>query len=119
MRLDHQHVLIVEDEFFIALDLEDSVRDAGANVVGPAANVKDALALLDAETVTAAILDVNLGRELSLAVAQRLERDQIPFIYHSGQTTLLGSPAWPKATVVNKPAMPIALIAALAEAIKK
>ncbi len=108
----------MEDEFFIALDLKDSVRDVGAIVSDPAVKFRDALALLDAETVTAAILNVNLDRELSLAVAQRLKLEKT-FIYHSGQTTLLGSPFWREAPVVNRHPMPIALIAALSEAIKK
>ena len=40
-------VLIAEDEFLLALEIEELVRGAGCRVVGPAAGVAELLALLD------------------------------------------------------------------------
>lgn len=119
MLLENQHILIVEDEFLIALDLEETVHEAGAQAVGPVGTVGEALALLEQQTVSGAILDVNLGSELSIAIAEQLQQRQVPFIYHSGQSELLSDPTWPKAPVVSKPATPAGLVAALAETISR
>ncbi len=119
MDLENEQVLIVEDEFLIAMDLTETIRDAGAEVVGPAASVSEALELLSTHQVSVAVLDINLGKELSLAVADRLTRDQIPFVYHSGQIPLLDASDWPAAPIISKPAIPTVLTAAIAEAAKK
>ncbi len=52
-------VLIVEDEFLVALDLESTVRDTGLEVVGVATDRKQALAL--APQADIAFVDVNLA----------------------------------------------------------
>lgn len=114
MLLENQHILIVEDEFLIALDLEETVHEAGAQAVGPVGTVGEALALLAQQNVSGAILDMNLGSELSTAIAEQLQQREVPFIYHSGQSDLLSDPSWPKAPVVSKPATPTALVEALA-----
>lgn len=59
--LNQAHVLVVEDEPFIALTLALAIEDAGGVVVGPAGSVKEALALLQSTPVAAAILDVNVA----------------------------------------------------------
>ena len=61
-------VLVVEDEFLIAMDLEAMLREHGWRVLGPAATVEEALRLLDGggETPDVALLDVNLrGRTVA------------------------------------------------------
>jgi DNA-binding response OmpR family regulator len=109
----HSHrVLIVEDEIFIAAELEDIVRDAGAEVVGPAMSAPHAWRLIETQAITAAILDVRLGDDDSLSVVRRLERAEIPFVFHTGNGEYLSND-WPKAPIVKKPATPQALIAAL------
>ncbi len=78
------HVLLVEDNFIIALDLAGLVREAGAEPVGPVASVRDALAALERGGVEAAILDINLGEENALALADELEARGIPFAFATG-----------------------------------
>ncbi|TNF19851.1 MAG: response regulator [Rhodobacteraceae bacterium] len=116
MQLEHQQILVVEDDFLIAMDLAETLREAGAEVVGPAATVAQALELLSGQPITAAVLDVTLGKDVSLAVAQRLAGAGIPFVYHSGQIALLRGAGWPKAPVINKPALPSVFVAAVARA---
>ena len=116
MDLENQRVLIVEDEFLIATDLADTVREAGGEVVGPAASVDEAFELLSRQQITVAVIDINLGKELSLAVAKRLRCEQIPFIYHSGQIALLGYSDWPEAPIISKPAIPATFIASIVSA---
>ena len=58
-------VLVVEDEFLIALDLEQLLlRRHGWRVLGPAATVAEALWLLQGATPDVASLDINLRGEL-------------------------------------------------------
>jgi CheY-like chemotaxis protein len=77
-------VLLVEDNYIIALDLAELVREAGAEPVGPVATVRDALAALEAERVEAAILDINLGEENALGLAPVLRGRAIPFAFATG-----------------------------------
>ena len=76
-------VLVAEDQPFIALDLAFAVEDAGGKVVGPATSSKEALALLAAGNVGAAILDVNLVDGDSSALIEVLVGLDIPFIVHT------------------------------------
>ena len=84
MDLREHRVLIVEDEIVIAIDLVGILLDAGAQIVGPAMSVPEALSLIETHEITAAILDVNLGKEDSLPVAQCLEAAGKPFVFHTG-----------------------------------
>ncbi|RUV48377.1 response regulator, partial [Mesorhizobium sp. M5C.F.Ca.IN.020.29.1.1] len=51
-------ILIVEDEFLIAMDLKLLLEHHGWRVMGPVATVRDALRLLDDELPAVALLDV-------------------------------------------------------------
>ena len=77
-------VLLLEDNYIIALDLAGLVSEAGAEPLGPVASVEDALRVIEGGGVEAAILDVNLGEEDAFAVAERLERQGIPFAFATG-----------------------------------
>ena len=77
-------VLIAEDEPFIALDLVLAVGDVGGLAVGPAATVAEALALLEAGPVDAAILDVNLADRDVTPVVEALVGLGVPIILQTG-----------------------------------
>lgn len=78
-------VLVVEDEYFIAQDMVRALRDSGAEIVGPVANVDDALDLLEqAGTIDAAVLDVNLQGEMVYPVADILLARSVPFVFTTG-----------------------------------
>ena len=82
-RFDDVRVLIVEDEPFIASDIAQAVESAGGVVVGPAATVAQALALVQASVLEAAILDVNLPDGHIGPVLESL-RQHVAVIIHSG-----------------------------------
>ena len=85
--LTGQRVLLVEDEFLIAMAIEACLVDAGATVVGPAKSVAEASARL-AEAPTLAVLDYRLARdETSLPVARDLAARGVPFLFHTGNAT--------------------------------
>ena len=83
-------VLVVEDEALVALDMEETLKAAGVRVMGPAASVAEAMALLEAATPDAAILDLNLRGELVTPVARRLREMGVPFVLSTAYNHLRG-----------------------------
>ncbi|PDT20973.1 response regulator [Rhizobium hidalgonense] len=79
-----KRILIVEDEYFLADETRRKLEDLGAIVVGPTANVRHALDLINQEPIDAAILDICLGDELVFAVADELEARDINFVFATG-----------------------------------
>lgn len=78
-------ILIVEDEYYIAMDLERELVEAGATVVGPAPSVVAALELIVHEPrVDAASLDINLGGEMVFPVADELAEREVPYLFATG-----------------------------------
>jgi CheY-like chemotaxis protein len=113
-----QHVLIVEDDALIALELEDTLRDAGYAVVGPAASVPAALGCLaDHRLLSGAILDINLGAEDVFSVADALSASQIPFLFLTGHSNAVLPSRHRRRPVVRKPYLGAALLATLASTI--
>ena len=110
-------VLIVEDEYLIAMDLQRMVESLGWRVIGPVATVRGALHLLEGDLPSAALLDVNLGNELVTPVAEALKARNVPFVVTSaydrperyGGEVLAGAP------IVGKPATQRRLLAVLAQ----
>jgi DNA-binding response OmpR family regulator len=77
-------VLVVEDEFMMALDLVSTVEQAGYAVVGPAGTLEQALVLAKSFNIDAALLDLNLWGRSSVPVADVLKGRGIPFAFVSG-----------------------------------
>ena len=73
-------VLVVEDEFLIAMHLELLLQQHGWRVLGPAATVAEALRLLSGQTPDVALLDLNLRGELATPVAEELQARGVPFV---------------------------------------
>ena len=112
--LNQLSVLVAEDEPFIALDLALAVEDAGGEVIGPVASVKEALALLADTAVGAAILDVNLLDGDCSAVVEVLADLDVPVILQTGVGLPLGLAArFPGLVVQIKPCLAADLIAQL------
>jgi DNA-binding response OmpR family regulator len=81
------NVLIVEDEWILADLISCALGDAGYEIVGPSADVSDALHRLREKPVDVAILDVHLGDENSFEVAQELMNRRIGFAFLSGYSS--------------------------------
>jgi CheY-like chemotaxis protein len=79
-----RRVLVVEDEMIVAWLLQDLLADLGCVVIGPAANVNQALGIIEAETIDAAVLDVNLNGQMSYPVADALAARGVPFVFATG-----------------------------------
>jgi CheY-like chemotaxis protein len=79
-----KRVLVVEDEFLIALDIAGVLEQAGITVIGPAGTVGDALQAIDGEVVHGALLDAHLAGEPVTRIADALKARGIPFAFVSG-----------------------------------
>lgn len=96
-------VLVVEDEAVAALDVASELEGAGYKIVGPAANVEQAMRLLAQQGCDAAVLDINLGPETSAPVAARLIELGVPFVALSGSTLEERPPIFRNAPFLAKP----------------
>jgi DNA-binding NarL/FixJ family response regulator len=94
-------VLIVEDEIFIQLDLEQMLTAAGFEVVGTSDNCADAIRLAERERPDAVLVDIRLrgprdGVDMAMELWNRL---QIRSLFVSGNidegTKLRAAPAHP------------------------
>lgn len=77
-------MLVVEDEMIIALVIEETLLDLGAEIVGPASRLDAALRLASEAPIDAAILDVNIRGGNAYPVADILAERGIPFVFCSG-----------------------------------
>lgn len=109
-------ILIVEDEFLIALDLKEMLEADGWRVIGPAPSVKSALELLEGDVPAVALLDFQLGGEISTRVAEALQRLEIPFVFTSAYSSphLTGNEVLAKSPRLEKPIDEKRLLALLA-----
>ena len=95
-------VLVVEDEFLIALDLLSILADLGCVALGPAASVPEALRLLVADPPDATLLDLNLRGASAAPVAEALAAAGVPFATVSAYADRPG-PAFDGVPAVAKP----------------
>jgi DNA-binding NtrC family response regulator len=118
--LDHVEVaLIVEDDFLIAVDMEEQLKRLGCREISMANTVKGALLAIE-EGVQFVVLDVSLSNEPCTPVAQKLTELGIPFIYFTGYPQDNYSYAHlPSASWLAKPASEVDLVAAISTALSK
>ena len=105
-------ILVVEDDPLITMSLECTLSDGGAEVIGPAHTVAQALDLIDGSAPDAAILDYRLENETSAPVAKRLGESQVPFLFY---TSFRGTIAQdhPGIVILDKPTEPDRLVSEL------
>ena len=77
-------ILIVEDKPLIALLAANWVEDLGHIVLGPAGTLSAAVDLANTTNIDSAIIDVSLGHESGVTLAQQLAARGVPFVFASG-----------------------------------
>jgi PAS domain S-box-containing protein len=110
--VSERRILLVEDEQLVALALSSELSDLGWMVVGPAATLVEAQALL-ASRFDAAVLDVNLGGRAVYPVAEALTSKRVPFVFCTGYEVADPEGRFPGVPVIRKPVSGQAVSAAL------
>jgi DNA-binding NtrC family response regulator len=103
-RLEGRNVLVVEDDFIVAMDICIRLEETGARILGPVASVNNAMTIIDAgERIDAAVLDVNLKGENSFPVAAALAERKVPFVFTTGYDQSALPESYRKAPRCEKP----------------
>jgi CheY-like chemotaxis protein len=110
-----RRVLVVEDNYLLAMDLAGTLERAGAQVVGPVLSVQEAFGALD-PLPDIATLDVQLGEETSFRIADELARRGIPFVFATGTADLIPT-TYDSRPVCQKPLSHRAILQALTDAL--
>ncbi|ABR61231.1 response regulator [Sinorhizobium medicae] len=88
-----ESVLVLEDNFLIALDMEEMLVSLGVTSVHVATTKAKAMELIVEQRLDFAILDINLGDDTSFAVADALMTRGVRFGFTSGYGELLALPS--------------------------
>jgi two-component SAPR family response regulator len=79
-------ILVVEDEFLVALEVEEALEHMGCKIVGPFAKLNKAVEAAQRSPLDGAVLDINLNGEMVYPLAELLENLSIPFVFITGYT---------------------------------
>ena len=112
-----RRILVVEDELFVLMMIEDMLADLGCGSVVTATTVEKALALIDTQVFDVAMLDMNLNGDASHSVAEALISRRVPFVYSTGNTDPEMSVGYSDQPVLKKPFKNQELVAILARLI--
>lgn len=77
-------VLVVEDDYLLASDIQKTLEKAGAIVLGPFGSENGALTALQSEVPDLALIDLNLGEGVRFEVAEQLSHKSVPLCVVSG-----------------------------------
>lgn len=88
--LNKCRILVVEDEYLLADELHMELERAGATVIGPAAGLSEALAVINAtQDIDGAVLDANLKGEMVFPAAELLQDRDVPILFVSGYDAMV------------------------------
>ncbi len=113
--LEGMRILIAEDEFLIAATIEETLENAGAEVVATA-TLEAATRVAQSEGFSAAILDMRLGRQTTETVVDLLSARGVPLVVYTGEPLPASVRAnHPNLKMLSKPARQAELVAAILE----
>jgi CheY-like chemotaxis protein len=80
-----KRILVVEDDYLIVGDLVQDLEALGAEIVGPAPTLEQALEFVRGTGgIDGAILDVNVQGKMVYPLAQELKDRGVPFVFATG-----------------------------------
>jgi CRP-like cAMP-binding protein len=107
-------ILIVEDNYLMATEVEEFVRSCGYAVAGAAPSVEKGLALIAEDNVDGAVLDIDLAGTPSFPMCRTLSDKGVPFLFLSAYSpNTIVPPEFRKTPHLTKPFEPAALKSAL------
>lgn len=77
-------ILIVEDEYLVAVELKEILSGMGAEVVGPVSRLQPARDLARSQRLDGAVLDVKLNGDTSFPLAEDLLARAVPILFMTG-----------------------------------
>ena len=83
-KLNSCRVLILEDEYFPANDLEKALISHGASIIGPFGDFDAAYRQAARDHFDVAVIDINLHDKTAYPIADELMRQRIPFVFYTG-----------------------------------
>ena len=117
--LKGRRILIIEDEYFLADELNRVLLQAGAETLGPVASVEGGFRILASSTVLdAASLDVNLGGESVYRLADALMARAVPFVFTTGYDQAAIPAAYAHIHRLEKPVEPETVLEELASLLR-
>jgi len=121
--LNGKRCFVLDDEFLIALDIQQILERAGASHVASVASATEAIQVLSREPkFDLAVLDVKLGgvERNSLDVAALLHTQGVPFVFLTGmRADDVHAKTFPNAPVIEKPYDATALLRAVQHALEQ
>jgi two-component SAPR family response regulator len=98
-------VMVAEDDWLLALEIQTLLSELGCVVIGPATNLNDAQRLAEEQSFDVALLDVRFQyNDTSYLIAQILKKKQIRFAYATAYSESdLRLWNMPKAFILQKP----------------
>lgn len=109
--MDDRSVLVVEDNPVLAEAITFALTTFGWRVVGPFASLEDALDAARKGSFAIAVLDLELGSDSSVPIAEVLRQNGIPFLFLTGHEVAREIPAeFAHETCLTKPVTPEKLV---------
>ena len=115
--LSGRRILVVEDEYLIAIEIERWLLEAGAEVAGPVPDAERALALIETGPLDAAVLDIHLNCEPVYIVADRLTERGVPYLFATGEVRIAEGSDYRSHAVLGKPILDDELLRAVSRLI--
>jgi CheY-like chemotaxis protein len=103
-------IFVAEDEFLVAVQLEEDLRAAGLSVIGPFGTLDSAMQAARHVQPDLAVLDVNLNGDMVYPLADDLLRRSIPVVLVSGYLPTDLPERFRKIPHISKPYDPARLV---------
>ena len=96
-------MLLIEDNALIRMVIAGIVEDLGHRVVAQAGTIDHARTLAETTAFDLALLDIKLGQESVVPIAEIIERRGLPFLFVSAYDTRDLPPPFDKRPLLTKP----------------
>ena len=104
-------ILVVEDSLLVAEVIAETLESCGCTVVGPILRLQRAVPVAREETLSGAVLDVNLAGEFCFPIATVLAERGVPFVFLTGYGDIDAlPPEFQHTPVMRKPFAPDRLV---------
>ena len=108
-------IFLVEDEALIRMMIIGMLDELGHSVVAEAGNIQEGMALAETAEFDVALLDINVGGESIVPIAEIIRGRGLPFLFITGYAQIGLSEPFVEQPVLQKPFV----ITSLADAIEK